>query len=397
MSDTLILVGGYGLPDQTASATRAIGLAKLFQSLGLNVIIMGKIGSATPPIDQPVETLFEGVRCLDVRRPFPGRDYKSYVTTADAVSAVIDSLPKGSVKAVSAYNYPARGAWAIIRACKARDVPAVLDCTEWYGWEGSKIARNILRMGWTEFRLRVLTRLAGNVICASRWFARTVSGQNHVLLPFVVDATDPKWMPETPTLAHPGGARRFVYSGSPGLGMSKDRLPVAMAGFASLHTMGVPFEFVIAGMTRDQYLENQPAHAGLLADMGDAVQFLGRIPHAESLALLRSADYSLFFRRPDRVSQTGFATKYVEAASLGIPVISNATSDIGHYLHDGENGYMAPDLSVTGIAATLGRAARLDDAGLLAMKRSCAASNPFDIPHWQAPAQAFLDALRPVG
>ncbi len=394
MPDTILMVGGYGLPDRTASATRALGMARLFQSLGLNVMVLGKIGQETPPHDQSVDLVIEGVRCLDIRRPFPGRDYRSYDQSAESVAAVIDSLPAGSVRAVSAYNYPTRGAWSIIRACKARGVPVILDCTEWYGWEGRKIARNLLRMAGTEIRLRVLTRLAGNVVCASRWFARTVAGQNLLLLPFVVDVSDPKWRPEAPRVAAPGGPRRFVYSGSAGAGMEKDRLPLAIEGFRALRDKALAFEFIIAGMTREAYLALRPDHAAVLEGMDDAVRFLGRIPHADSLALLRGADFTVFFRKPNRVSHTGFATKYVEAASLGIPVVSNATSDIPRYLDDGVNGFMASGLTGPEIAAALERAAQMDDAALLAMKHTCSDANPFAIPEWQAETGAFLGRLR---
>lgn len=394
MPETVILAGGFGLPDRTASATRAIGIAKLYQSLGYQVILMGKIGLAVPASDGPVELMVDGVRCLDIRRPFVGRAFRPYDESADSVAAVIDSLPAGSVKAVSAYNYPARGAWSIIRACKTRGVPAILDCTEWYGWEGRKIARNVMRMAMTEFRLRVLTRLAGNVICASRWFGRTVAQQNLLLLPFVVDASAPKWRPEPPRVATQGGPRRFVYSGTAGVGMKKDRLPAAIEGFRSLHDQGLNFEFIVAGMTRDDYLRLRPDHAAVMSGMDAKVRFLGRIPHTDALALLRGADFSVFFRKPNRVSHTGFATKYVEAASLGIPVISNATSDLALYLSDGVNGFMAPGLSAVELGATLERAARLDDAGLLAMKRACAAANPFDLTKWQAETRAFMARLR---
>ncbi|MGZ9098097.1 MAG: glycosyltransferase [Brevundimonas sp.] len=394
MPDTILLVGGYGLPDRTASATRALGVARLFQSLGYEVILLGKIGLAVPPPEGPVEIMVDGVRCLDVRRPIAGRAFRPYDESAESVAAVIDSLPAGSVRAVSAYNYPARGAWSIIRACKARGVPAILDCTEWYGWEGRKIARNVLRMAMTEFRLRVLTRLAGNVICASRWFARTVAQQNLLLLPFVVDASAPKWRPEPPRVATPGGPRRFVYSGTAGVGMQKDRLPAAIEGFRTLHDHGLNFEFIIAGMTRDDYLRLRPDHAAVMNGMDGKLRFLGRIPHPDALALLRGADFSVFFRKPNRVSHTGFATKYVEAASLGIPVISNATSDLPRYLTDGVNGFMAPGLSAVELGTTLERAARLDDAALLAMKRACAAANPFDLTKWQADTRAFMARLR---
>lgn len=393
MPDTLILAGGFGLPDRTASATRVLGMARLFQVLGLKVIVLGKIGQDTPPPEGPMELVVDGVRCLDIRRPFAGRDFRAYDSSADSIAAVVDSLPRGSVVAVSVYNHPTRASWSLIQACKTRGVPAILDCTEWYGWEGPRIIRNLLRMAMTEIRLRVLTRLAGNVICASNWFARTVAEQNTLLLPFVVDASSPRWRAEPPRVASPGGPRRFVYSGSPGVGMEKDRLPVAIAGFRDLHDRGIPFEFLIAGITREGYLRLRPDHTAILAGM-DSVRFLGRIPHPEALALLRSADFSLFFRKPNRVSHTGFATKYVEAASLGIPVISNATSDLPLYLRDGENGFMAPGLSQAEIGATLERAATMDDAAVAAMKSVCAADNPFDIPKWIDETRAFLGRLR---
>lgn len=393
MPDTIILAGGFGLPDRTASATRVLGLARLFQTLGLEVIVLGKIGQDTPPPEGPMELVVDGVRCLDIRRPFAGRDFRPYDSSADSIAAVVDSLPPGSVLAVSAYNYPARGGWSVVQVCKRRGIPVILDCTEWHGWEGRKIVRNILRGAMTEFRMRVLTRIAGNVMCTSRWLARTMAGQHLLVIPWVVDAATPRWAPEPPRVSTPNGIRRFVYSGSPGVGMEKDRLPVAIAGFRDLHDQGIRFEFVVAGITQEDYLRLRPDHAAVLTGM-DGVRFLGRILHPESLALLRSADFSVFFRKPNRVSNAGFSTKYVEAASLGIPVISNATSDLPLYLRDGENGFMAPGLTQAEIAATLARAATMDDTALLAMKSVCAADNPFDIPKWVDQTRAFLGGLR---
>lgn len=393
MADTIILAGGFGLPDRTASAARVLGMARLFEAAGLQVIVLGKIGRDLPARDGPVELVVDGVRCLDVRRPIAGRDFRSYDRSAESITSVVDSLPRGSVRAVSVYNYPTRATWSVIRSCRARGIPTILDCTEWYGWEGSKIFRNLSRMAMTEVRLRALTRLAGNVICASRWFAHTIPGQNVLLLPFVVEADSPRWRPEPPRVAAPGGPRRFVYSGSPGAGMEKDRLPITVAGFRKLHDREIPFEFIIAGISRDDYLRQRPDHASVLKGM-DSIRFVGRIEHADALALLRSADYSVFFRRPNRVSHTGFATKYVEAASLGIPVISNATSDLPLYLRDGHNGFMAPGLSSSEIAATLEQAARLKDEALLDMKSICFADNPFHYRKWLSETRAFLERLR---
>jgi glycosyltransferase involved in cell wall biosynthesis len=394
--DTLIIAGGFRLPNGNAAAVRAIGLARLFQSLGLDVIILGKISPDAPPIDGPTEIKVEGVRCLDIRRPFPRRSFPSYERSAESVMAVVASLEDGRVPAICLYNYPALGGRSVLSRCKVRGLAVILDCTEWYGWEGWNPLRNVLRIASSEFRLRWLTRLAGNVICASSWFRDTLPAENTVLLPFVVDASHVMWRPEPARVATPGGARRFLYVGSPGLGLAKDRLDLAIEGFGELKSLEIDFLFRVAGLTRKDYLSVRPNHAALLTAMGARFQFLGRVSHAEALAELRAADYSLFFRKPGRVANTGFPTKYAEAASLGIPVITNPTSDLSNYLRDGVNGFMAEGISPVAIAKTLSRAAGQDDRALLAMKRRCASLNPFDIPQRQAAAREFLNKLRGV-
>lgn len=396
MPDTVILVGGYGLPDLTASATRAIGLAKLFHSIGLQVIVLGKITPEVPPLEGPTEIEVEGIRCVDVRRPFPGRNYARYDLSSETITSVVNSVGSQRVKAVILYNYPAIAALRVLMDIRRHRVPVVVEMADFYGWEGRRVLRNLYRIFESIIKKDVVCRLADNAIGVSEWSLARIPARNKAKITWVVDAKAAKWTPALPRTALSNGRRRFLYAGSPGLGMVKDRLPVALDGFGALHTAGIPFEFRIAGMTRDQYLAERPDDAGLVARLGDSLQFLGRIPHADSLAELRAADYALFFRRNDRVANTGFATKYVEAASLGIPVVTNPTSDIRLYLRDGYNGFVAPDISSGSIAGVLRRAATLGDAELLAMKSVCAASNPFDIPHWQAPARAFLDALRPV-
>lgn len=396
MPETVILVGGYGLPDLTASATRAVGMARLYRSIGLDPVIMGKITPDEPPSAGPTETVVDGIRCIDVRRPMPGRSFGRYDVSSDTVASVVAAVGARNIRAVILYNYPAIGAFRILQAMKRLKVPVVIEMADFYGWEGPKVLRNLYRLFESVLKKDVICRLADNAIGVSDWSVARLPARNTAKLTWVVDATATKWTPVPPRLARSDGRRRFLYAGSPGLGMVKDRLPVAMEGFHSLAASGVGFEFRVVGITRDQYLADRPDHAPLLDQLGDSLTFLGRIPHAEALGELRSTDYSLFFRRDDRIANTGFPTKYVEAASLGIPVVTNPTSDIALYLIDGQNGFLAPDLSAPAIAETLRRAATLDDAALLAMKAVCAASNPFDMPHWQAPARAFLEHLRPV-
>lgn len=392
MRDLVLLCGGYALDTRNASAVRALGLAQMIQSLGYRVVVMGKFQSPPTAARSPDGVELDGVVCRDIQQPLADRSCASYVISADPLMQVVDELGSDRVLAVLCYNYPARGAWSMIRQARRRGIAPILDCTEWYGWEGRKVLRNLWRLAGVEARMRILTRMAGNVSCASRWFRARIAGQHTVLWPFVLDTTRPEW--QRGPVPDPARPAHLVYSGSPGLGMHKDRLPVMIASLARLADGKQDFGISIAGITEAQYLQTMPGHRAQLDRLGGRLRFLGRIPHAESLSLLRSADFSVFFRQPNRVSNTGFATKYVEAATLGVPVISNPTSDIPLYLRDGENGIMARSIADADVDDALRRAISLTPDQRAAMVAACRAENPFDMRAWQGEARAFLKNLR---
>ena len=392
MRNIVILAGGYGLDTRNASAVRALGLAQMIQSLGYQVIVMGKFKDAPKAARSRAGVLLDGVTCRDIGQPIANNPCANYVVSADPLMQVVDEQGAEQVLAVLCYNYPARGAWSMIRQARRRGIAPILDCTEWYGWEGRKILRNLWRLTGVAMRMRVLTRLAGNVSCASRWFQAHVAGQHTVLWPFVLDTTRPEW--QRSPAPDPERPAHLVYSGSPGLGMHKDRLPVMIASLARLTAEGHDFRISVAGMTREQYLAIQPLDQSRLDAMEGKLRFLNRVPHSASIALLRDADFSVFFRESNRVSNTGFATKFVEASALGVPVISNPTSDIPLYLRDGENGIMAASIADADVDDALRRAITMPPDRRAAMINTCRRENTFDMRAWQDDARAFLENLR---
>jgi glycosyltransferase involved in cell wall biosynthesis len=392
MRDTIILAGGFDLDRMGASAVRALGLAALFERCGYKALILGKFG-ALPPSDGPFERSIAGIACRDIRRPAPGGPFASYTSSAAPLGATVELVGVDRVKAISAYNYPALGALAMIRYCREVGISPILDCTEWQIWEGRRVLRNLWRLGGLETRMRFLTYLAGNVICASTWFEKRLTGLNTVVLPFALDTSRNEWRRSQPDCAI-GRVRRFVYSGSPGLGLVKDRLQPIIEAFSSLMEDGRVFDCTIIGITRDEYLQIVPRHAVLVDRLKHRLTFLGRIPHDRSLEIVRDSDFVIFFRKPDRVANTGFATKFVEAATLGIPIITNATSDILHYLDDGINGFIAEGVHSQQVTTALRRAIDMTSDEFASMISAARQRNPFDIEKWVGPAQSFLDGLR---
>jgi glycosyltransferase involved in cell wall biosynthesis len=392
MRDLVIIAGGFQLDTLSASAIRAFGLAQLIKSLGFRVIVMGKFQHAPNEARSAHGVQLDEVTCRDISQPIAGRPSASYVVSSEPLMQVVDEQGAQSVRAIICYNYPARGGWSMIKHARHRGIAPVFDCTEWYGWEGRKVLRNLFRLAGVEVRMRLLTRMAGNVICASNWFRERVARQHAVILPFALDTTLPKWQRGKPP--NPALPPHFVYCGWPGLGMHKDRLPVMFAALADLASAGHAFRITIAGISKSEYMKSVPEQVEQISILKSRVVFLGRISHAKSLVLLRSADFSVFFRKPNRVSNTGFSTKFVEAATLGLPVISNPTSDIPLYLLDGENGILAQSISVAHIAEALRRAVELSTVQRIAMVTACRDKNPFDMCVWKNEMRDFLDKLR---
>jgi glycosyltransferase involved in cell wall biosynthesis len=239
--------------------------------------------------------------------------------------------------------------------------------------------------------MKVVAPRARNIISATDWLAARYKDANVLALPFVVDATHEKWQTAPVPV---GAARRFVYAGSPGVGLFKDYVNFAVAAFAGLAGEGRAFEFHVVGLTLEQYLSSRPQDRALVARMGERIKFLGRLPHTRAIQEQRAADFAVFFRPDNRVSRVGFPTKFVEAVSCGLPVVTNRTSDLGRYLTDGRDGFMAETADFESVRTTLSKAVALPAEELATMKARVRAENPFHYEAWQTRMTRFMDGLR---
>lgn len=385
----VLYVGGFGLPDRTASAQRCLGNAKLLRSIGFEVVIMGKLEDPSATEGDRSSGHIDGFRCIDIREPIPGRKFPTYVYSAASVMAVLDQIGPQRVHSLIAYNYPATALAQLIGICRKHRIRPVVECADWYAWEGRAIVSNVQRVLGAFVRTRVLAPAAGNIILVSRYLLKYYGGHNVLVLPFVVDPSDAKWSAK-PELRARDGIRRLVYAGSPGMGLRKDKINYLVASLASLRREGHFFHVDVVGLSKAQYLDAVPAHEALLGELGNAVVFHGWVPHRAAIALQRAADFSVFFRDPDRMTSVGFPTKFVEATSCGTPTITNPTSDISDFLVDGVTGVLARSHAQADIEDALRRALRLPDAEVAAMKERLA-ENPFHYGRWQDAARAFME------
>lgn len=384
--EVVIYAGGFRLPDGAASGQRCLGNARLLRSIGLRPLVLGKLPGQ---VDVHGSAFFDDIECREIRRPEGSANYER---SATPVLDAIADVGADRVHSVLLYNYPALGLALVMRACRKLDIPVIVECTEWYGWEGQGLLRNLRRILESRWRATRLAKRAGNIVCATNWFAGRHIGSNVLVLPFVMGHVE--GVATAGDLWQTGRGCRFIYSGSPGLGLSKDKLQDAISAFARMQEEGIAFQFMVVGLRRDDYLSAVPEHADRLLALGNAVVFMGRMPHAEAVSLLRGADFSVFFRKRNRTSQVGFPTKYAEATAFGIPVISNRTSDIADYLRDGVNGFLIEDIAQDTIEAVLRRAAAMSPEEIDRMKDAMARDDSFCPNAWRDRLRTFMARVR---
>lgn len=385
----VVIAGGFGLPDRNASAQRAVGLAKLFTAIGRTPLILGKFERIPSGSDGAHVMVIDGIEMRDIRKPFATTSESDYVRQSSGILAVLDHIGARNIDLIILYNFPVRGICAVRKICRRLSLPLALDLSEWYGWEGSKILRNIIRVMSSEARMRLLSRKVGNVICTSTVMARYLCVRNTLVLPFVVDPTLNRWKSPKRLSPPSNWPRRLIYVGSPGVGMQKDRLPEIVCALAALPA-DIPFRFDIYGMTEEDFKSTCP-NIDLCRDReGKEILFHGRVSHEEALKELAKAHFSVFLRRPNRVANMGFPTKYMEATTLGVPVITNATSDISTYLEHGRNGILARSEAVSDMTEALLAGLSMDDVNYQMMREEQRMRNPFSVENWTQQADSFL-------
>lgn len=79
-----------------------------------------------------------------------------------------------------------------------------------------------------------------------------------------------------------------------------------------------------------------------ITELGKRIVFLGQCENRAAQNEIRNSDYTILLRDSKISTNAGFPTKISESLSLGVPVISNLTSDIGDYVINNINGIIVP-------------------------------------------------------
>ena len=316
----IIYAGKFELPDKNAEAQRVMANAKGFRMLGYTVIFLGISHDRTTSTNlQDTLTIHSDFECYD--KPYPKSlfNWVKHITSSNELVSILE-MHQNEVAAVLLYNYPAFAMYRIMQYCKRRAIKIISDCTEWYAPFTKHTRPSLIKLIDTEWRMRILNKHVDYLIAISTYLYDYYQDKvPTVRIPPLVDIDDEKWkMPDVNRQKE----LTILYAGSPG---KKDRLDIVVTGVLK---SPIPISFWVIGLNQADFCALYPEF--FQVDL-TKITFLGRLSHNEVIAKICQADYSCFFRDDTRMSHAGFPTKFVESITAGVPVFTNATSDIKEY------------------------------------------------------------------
>lgn len=366
----ILYIGGFKLPDKNAAAHRVLSNAKILRDLGSKVYLVGQ----TDDLDVNSEFLVpedsgeENIHMFSSPYPKGMVNWFKYITD---ISQIKKCVKKYNIDCIILYNYPSYSTYRLLPFLRKNDIKIYADCTEWYGKSSGNFIKKIVKDFDTWFRMeRINFRLDG-VICISTYLENYYKNTNTILVPPLVDVEENKWEEVNNVSQENNQPITFVYAGQ--LGGEKDRLVKVIEILLELKNKhNYHFIFKIIGMTKSTYLKYYD-----LKELDNSIKFYGRLSHIETLKEVKKSDFVLFFREKNRINMAGFPTKFVEAITCGIPVVTNNTSDLKFYIEEDVNGYFLGD-TTENVSEKFELILNLDKNKLSDLKSNILKKNPFD-------------------
>ena len=346
----IIYTGCFRLPNYDAAAPRVINNARIMQLCGHKVSFISWGGKYR-----------ESDLCKDGKYRIDGMEY-IITNELDPQGSLLEKfsqlLHRGdkSVKLLDDMSnkpdlivmYNASYGWTkrMLKFCKQHNIKLANDITEWY-------ANNELHF-WDilpyHYNMTRLQRKVKNKICISSYLDKYYSESNNLLLPPLCDLSEAKWSANIEDeRIMPFNGITLIYAGNPA---RKDCVHTVINAVNALANEGESIRFLILGTTREAYLQQNSQNLKSQI-LHENIVFLGRVSQDLIPAYYKKADFMVLLREPTRKSMAGFPTKFAESITAGVPVITNATSDLPKYVINGKTGFLVDGYDYDSIMFTL--------------------------------------------
>lgn len=338
-------VGSFRLPNFDAAAPRVINNAKALRAAGCEVMFISWGGAYREEdlCDDGKYRVCGFEYMISGDLPIGGSIKERFLTRLHRGQHSIDllkSLPRPDL--IITYNASNLFTKRMIRYCEENDIKLANDVNEWYSngeLHFPDILPNYINMTRTQKRVK-------NKIVISSYLDKYYCDSNSILVPPLCDLEDSKWNSVVyDDRVKPFKGITLIYAGTPG---KKDGLNSTVEAVIKLANEGAAVRLLVLGTTKEACLKSDKR-----SYLTDSVLFLGRVSQDLVPAYYKKADFMVLLREPNRKSMAGFPTKVAESITAGIPVITNATSDLTKYVVNGKTGFISDGYGVESILSTL--------------------------------------------
>lgn len=345
----IVYVGAFRLPNLDAAAPRVLNNAKALRQLGHNVKFISWGGQYR-----------KSDLCEDGKYRVCGFEYhisedlpinntirERILTKVNRGKRSIRLLKQISkIDLIIIYNADKSFTNRMIHFCKKKHIKLANDINEWYDNKELHfidIISNHINMTYTQQKVR-------NKIVISSFLNNYYIESNNILIPPLCDPDEAKWK----CSINDDRIKEFngvtlIYAGNPA---KKDCIHYVINAVNTLATDGAAIRFLILGTTYDMYRKIFPQSSKNIP-LHENIMFLGRVSQDLIPAYYKKADFMVLLRHPNRKSMAGFPTKVAESMTAGIPVITNATSDLPKYVVNGKTGFIVDGYDYDSILSTL--------------------------------------------
>ncbi len=340
MKKIVVLVGTF-FPYGVAISSRMLNFCRLFRDAGyyVHVIAMRSVDRTILP---GKTYSIDDIHYQIVTRKSPS-SIESFVGSEEFITACDRYLSENEVEFVFMTSLTAMYK-RIRRIILAHKVKYYIEQCEWLDVSAYKF-------GYLDFRMFRTSQLRkqgfyhpNGVVSISRLLDNYYKSKSvrSIRIPTILDIQNI----ECPEWKNKDNKIHIVFAGTLG---TKEQMAPIICALANDEYFQKNIQFDIYGPNKDMVLKNMGKDALFLNKAGNSVVIHGRIPQEQVPSVYTQSDYLIFVRPSRRSSNAGFPTKLAESMSVGTPVITNDTGDIGLYLKNGSNGFVLPENTVKAV------------------------------------------------
>lgn len=352
----IVYVGVFDFPFGQAASKRVLGNVKLLKSLGYEVIV----GHGGEEIFSQFRDDDVAIDCYGLDELFNNRSnfFKllSYIfKSGDNTIKWLDQL-KQKPDYVIVYGGYYRYAKKLLEYCNIKKIKVIFDVVEWY--EPAQMLGGRFGFFYNSFLLAfnfIYPKADGLIVIGSKLKEVFHDCKSVVIPPLVATNLSTTYNINNNEILS------LIYAGNIG---NKDSLLQIIQVVDKL-SLENKIKFDIFGPTKEEIQKKYNINI-----INKSINIHGEIKQEKINSFISKADFTIFTRPDTHCNRYGFPSKFVESLSLGVPVATNITSDIGLYLKDEYNGFIISDCSEDAIESTIRKMLMLSHAQKIVMKEN---------------------------